>query len=199
MTDFSYRSDLNGGSLMVRESRVVANLLLNNVSNEEWTRAILTNNLLQKPSPATAKRFGSAIRSRLRLLDPEFWRALRDGDDELATQISFVAALQRNLLLVEFIEQSVRDAYAAHAEKLQAYQWLDFLDDCGNKDPRINRWRPETKEKMGNVVFRMLKEVGYLESLPGRRLQNMQIRPETKGLLENTDKHRLLACMEVHA
>ena len=44
MADFSYHSDLNGGSLMVRESRVVADLLLNNAINKEWRLPILTKN-----------------------------------------------------------------------------------------------------------------------------------------------------------
>ena len=197
MTTFSYDSDLNGGSLMVRESRVIADLLLKKVSDEEWGQQIQTNNVLQKRSPATAYRYGRAIRSRLELLEPEFWKALRDGDDELATQVTFVSALNRNLLLVEFMEQVVKDAYAAHVEKLELYQWLDFLEDCGNKDHRIYDWQESTKKKMGGVVFRMLKEVGYLENVRMKKLQNILIRPEIKNMLENTFKQRLLACMEL--
>jgi hypothetical protein len=194
---FSYDSDLNGGSLMVRESRIIADLLLKKVTDEEWQQEIQTNNLLQKRSPATAYRYGRAIRSRLELLEPEFWTALRDGDDELATQVTFVSALQRNLLLVEFMEQVVKDAYVAHAEKLDAYQWLDFLDDCGNKDNEIFNWQESTKKKMGGVVFRIFKEVGYLENVRVKKLQNVLIRPEIKNMLENTFKKRLLACMEL--
>ncbi|MFT6905282.1 MAG: hypothetical protein ACJAS1_001937 [Oleiphilaceae bacterium] len=197
MAEFSYDSDINGGSLMVRESRVIADLLLKKVSDEEWEQEIQTNNVLQKRSSATAYRYGRAIRSRLALLEPEFWQALRDGDDELATQVTFVSALQRNLLLVEFMEQVVKDSYAAHEEKLEAYQWLDFLDDCGNKDNRIYDWQESTKKKMGGVVFRMLKEVGYLENVRMKKLQNIMIRPEIKNMLENTFKQRLLACMEL--
>ncbi|HNB18056.1 MAG TPA: DUF1819 family protein, partial [Candidatus Obscuribacter sp.] len=77
MADFSYNSDLNGGSLMVRESRVVADLLLNNATASEWHQSIQVDNLLQKRSPATAKRNAQAIRKRLELITPEFWRALR--------------------------------------------------------------------------------------------------------------------------
>ncbi len=196
MNDFSYNSDLNGGSLMVRESRIIANLLLQGASGEDWEQAIQVNNELQKRTPATARRFAIAIRSRLELLEPEFWKALRDGDDELATQVAFVSVLERNLLLLEFMEHVVKDVYAARIEKIEPYQWLDFLEDSGNKDAKIHAWKESTKHKMGTVVFRMLSEAGYLESARTKKIQNVLIRPELKDMLENTFRKRILASMD---
>jgi len=197
MNNFSYKSDINGGSLMVRESRIIADLLLSNASDAEWQQRIQQNNELQKRTPATAKRFAQTIRKRLELLEPEFWKALRDGDDELATQVAFVSVLERNLLLLEFMESVVKDAYAAHVEKIELYQWADFLEDCANKDPKIYDWKDATKHKMGTVVFRILFEAGYLESARTPKLQNVLIRPEVKDMLENTFRKRLLASMDI--
>lgn len=101
---FSYDSDLNSGSLQVREARIIAELILRNPSEEIWTRELFDNNRLQKKTPATIRRTSRALRSRLERLDPEFLNAMCYGDDDLATQIAFAAALERNLLLVEFIE-----------------------------------------------------------------------------------------------
>jgi len=84
---FSYDSDLIGGSLQVRESRIVAGLLLQNASAEHWYEVIQQENRLQKRTPASAKRVAQALRKRLERLDAAFWRAIRDGDDELATQV----------------------------------------------------------------------------------------------------------------
>lgn len=197
MADFSYNSDLNGGSLMVRESRVVADLLLNNATASEWHHAIQIDNLLQKRSPATAKRNAQAIRKRLELIAPEFWRALRDGDDQLAAQVAFYAALERNLLLVEFIESVVRDAYITHANQLASYQWLEFLEERTHKDESISTWQDATKKKMGQVVFRMLVEAGYMQNNRNLQLQKVLLRPEMKVMLEDSYKQRIIDCMEV--
>lgn len=197
MNNFSYKSDINGGSLMVRESRIIADLLLSNASDAEWQQRIQQNNELQKRTPSTAKRFSNVIHKRLKLLEPEFWQALRDGDDELATQVAFVSALERNLLLLEFMESVVKDAYNSHEEVLKPYQWLDFLEDCGNKDAQIFGWKDSTKRKMGGVVFRILAEAGYLENARSKKLQNVLIRPEVKDMLENTFRKRLLASMDI--
>lgn len=197
MGEFTYNSDLNGGSLMVRESRVIADLLLRNVSAEEWKQAIQVDNLLQKRSPATARRNAQAIRKRLELMEPEFWRALRDGDEELATQVVFCAALERNLLLIEFMERVLRDAYITHTEKLEAYLWADFLEDSAHRDPEIDDWKESTKKKMGQVVFRMLAEVGYLKSTRSLGLQHVLIRAEIKTMLDDNYKQRIKECMEV--
>ncbi|MCK9247120.1 MAG: DUF1819 family protein [Anaerolineaceae bacterium] len=196
---FHYDSDMAGGSLMVRESRIVAGLLMDGVTPEQWDDAIRVDNVLQKRTPASAKRNAQAIRKRLERLEPEFWRALRDGDDELATQVAFCGALERNLLLVEFMETVLRDAYMSRAEHLDAFLWLDFLEDRSHRDPAICDWTESTRKKMGQVAFRMLAEVGYLKSTRRLELQHVVLRPEVKTMLEEHYKQRIKKCMEVSA
>lgn len=197
MKRFKYDSDLIGGSLLVRESRVIAELLLVNADEAEWKRAIQEENRLQKRSLASAKRQARALRQRLERLDRPFWRALRDGDDELATQIAFVASLERNLLLMEFIETVVRDAFILRAEKLAQYQWTDFLEDRAQRDPAIEDWTESSKKKMGQVAFRILAEVGMLQSTRSLRLQHMLVRPEVNVLLGDSRRYRIKACLNV--
>ena len=197
MREFSYDSDLIGGSLLVREARIIADLLFSKADDSEWKRVIQTENRLQKRSPATAKRQASALRKRLERLDEPFWRTLRDGDDELASQIAFVAVLERNLLLVEFVETVLRDAFILKTEKLVQYQWMDFLEDRAHRDPAIGTWTESSKKKMGQVAFRILAEVGLLQSTRSLRLQNVLVRPEVNVLLEDSRRHRIKACLNV--
>ncbi|MCC4272196.1 DUF1819 family protein [Marinobacter nauticus] len=197
MQEFRYDSDLIGGSLLVRECRIIAELLLEQADEERWQQAIYIENRLQKRSPATARRQARALRQRLERLDEPFWRALRDGDDEFATQVAFVAVLERNLLLVEFVETVLRDAFILRAEKLAQYQWLDFLEDRAHRDPAIEGWTESSKKKMGQVAFRILAEVGLLQSTRSLRLQNILVRPEVNVLLEDSRRYRIKACLNV--
>ncbi len=47
LEQFHYDSDLIGGSLMVRESRLIADLLLREATPEQWHQAIQIDNILQ--------------------------------------------------------------------------------------------------------------------------------------------------------
>lgn len=197
MQKFRYDSDLIGGSLLVRESRVIAELLLQGPDDDEWQREIQVENRLQKRSLATAKRQARALRQRLERLDQPFWRAIRDGDEQLATQVAFVAALERNLLLVEFVETVVSDAYTVKAEKLEPYLWGDFLEERAERDTDIASWTESSKKKMGQVVFRMLAEVGLLKSTRNPKLQHILVRPEVNVLLDESRRYRIKACLNV--
>lgn len=197
MTGFSYDSDLVGGSLMVRESRILADIMLSGADQQRWDQIVLVDNRLQKRTTATAKRLAQTIRKRLECVDSEFLQVLRDGDENLATQAAFYAALERNLLLVGFMERVVADAYLTHSEQLQFYQWYDFLDECAERDSTIYKWTDSSKRKMGQVAMRMLTEMGYLKDTRSLQLQNVLIRPEIRLMLEEQRKHRLLNCMDV--
>jgi len=197
LEQFHYDGDLLGGSLMVRESRIIADLLLCQATTEQWLQAIQIENVLQKRTVASAQRNASAIRKRLECLGPDFWKALRDGDDELATQVAFCGALERNMLLVEFMETVLREAYISQTEQLANYVWLDFLEERSYRDQGINEWKESSKKKMGQVVFRILTEAGYLNSTRKMKLQRVIIRAELRMLLEEYYKKRTKKCMEV--
>ena len=180
---------------MVRESRIVAELLLAGVDDAAWKKAILDENRLQKARPATARRMTQAIRKRLERLPPPFWQALRDGDEQLATQVAFCAALARNLLLVEFLETVVADAFVTLAETLEPYQWGDFLAERAYRDPAIAGWSPSSCKKMGQVAFRMLCEVGLMNDTRNRRLRSLLARSEVMSLLEAHRLERIQGCL----
>ena len=197
MHSFHYDSDLIGGSLQVRESRIVADLLLQDASAEQWHEVIQQQNRLQKRAPASAKRVAQAIRKRLERLDAPFWRAICDGDDELATQVVFCSALERNLLLVEFIETVLKDAFVTRAGVLEPYHWNEFLDERSHRDSAITTWTESSRKKMAQVVYRMLAEVGLLNSTRNMKLQNLMIRSEVRVLLDDSYRYRIKACLEV--
>jgi hypothetical protein len=46
----TYTADITAGSLKVAESRIVADLLLKDVSPEKWKQAIIQENILQAKS-----------------------------------------------------------------------------------------------------------------------------------------------------
>ena len=197
MHRFHYDSDLSGGSLQVRESRIVADLLLQDASPEQWHEVIQQQNRLQKRAPASAKRVAQAIRKRLQRLDAPFWRAIRDGDDELATQVVFCSALERNLLLVEFIETVLKDAFVTRAGVLEPYHWNEFLDERSHRDSTITTWTESSRKKMAQVIYRMLAEVSLLKSTRNMKLQNLMIRSEVRVLLDDSYRYRIKACLEV--
>ena len=112
---------------MVFESRVLADLMLSGADQTAWKAAIHDGNRLQKARPATATRVGSAVCQRLERLEPPFWQALRDGDDQLATQVAFCAALVCSALLVEFIETVVADVSSRERRSWKSTTGTIFL------------------------------------------------------------------------
>ena len=197
LKQFNYDNDLVGGALMVRESRIIADLLLQQATPEQWHHAIHVENVLQKRKTISAQRNAIAIRRRLEGFHPDFWLMLRDGDADLAAQVSFCAALNRNLLLLEFMETVVKDAYLIQSTTLERYIWLDFLEERSLIGANIATWKESSRKKMGQVVFLMLAEVGYLQNTRSRQLQRIILRPELAVLLEQHGKQRIEDGMRV--
>ena len=192
-----YKADIANASLKRRESRLIAGLLLDEVSDADWKRAIDVENLLQIRSPRTAKRQALLIRVRLETMEPDLWELARDGSSETATHALFAAAIKHSKLLGDFLDLTVREQFRMFRQDLPRKLWTDFVERCHDSDPLMPEWQESTTNRLGDTVYRILTEAGYLLDNKKYALQPVRISGEVMGYLRDHEEDYVLRCIQV--
>lgn len=190
-----YNGEIVAGSLLIPESREIAGLLLNEASEEAWYKAVIIDNILQKRSPASAKRQARLIRNRLSLMGPDHWTLVKDGNAEVTAQALLAASIKHSRLLGDFMADVCRQHWLAFNRTLSKQDWRDFLEACTLVDSAIGKWSATTTSKLRQVVFRILAEAGYMDGTRTLNLQSVSIAPEVRQYLENHSEAYVLQCM----
>jgi hypothetical protein len=191
-----YRADITAGSLKVAESRRIAELLLKDIDDTAWQRAIIDDNILQARNPETATRLARLIRARLEPMGPELWRLVRDGKGPVATHAVFAAAVKHSALLGDFLAMVVAEQYRIFAKALTNRLFDEYLDGCKVRDPDMPDWNESTKRRLRSSVFQMLSQAGYLENTRTLNLQPVQVSEQVLHVLRDRGDSYVLHCLE---
>lgn len=192
-----YTATITSASLRLRESRILADLLLQGLSKQEWTAALVDQNVLQMNSLESIRRCSRLLRARLETLDSSVWKMVRDGDPALATQATLAGAIKNSRLLGDFMDMVIREQRALFATKLEKHMWNDYLGSCRGRDPDMPHWSESTTAKLRSAVFGMLAEAGYLSDSRKLILQNVFVDTELSNYLRDTNEPYVLRCLEV--
>lgn len=192
-----YKATITSASLRLRESRVVARLLLQGVTAEEWKQAILGRNELMLDSQASIKRVSRLLRARLKPMGEGLWKMVRDGDRDLATQATFAGAVKNSRLLGDFMDITMREQLGLFAKKLEYPMWNEYLAGCRGRDPDMPHWSEATVARLRSSVFCMLAEAGYLKDTRSLLLQNVFVHAELADNLRDRGGTYVLRCMTV--
>ena len=192
-----YRGDIVAGSLLVSESRKIADLLIQGYAPDKIPDKTLEDNLLQKRSPVTAKRQARLILNRLSGLDREFWYLIRDGSHDQAAQILLCFALKHTRLLGDFIRLVIQPKIKTFQKEIAFQDWNDFFEQCLILDPEIGKWSEATRTKIRRVIFTVLVQAGIMDSAKSRRIQPFHLHREVRELLEKHDESYILKCLEI--
>jgi len=192
-----YKANFSLGGLMVPESRIVAGLLLDDPSEQQWKTAIIEDNLLRKRSPSTASTQAGLIRARLQTMTDELWPLIRDGSKPVATHAVLAATIKYSPLLADFLNQVVRDLHKRFEPVLEPRHWDRFLDDCRAGDAQMPEWSPATLQTLRSRMHGILAEAGYLSDARKRKLQPISIAPEVVGYLVAHNETQVLRCLQV--
>jgi len=192
-----YNGEIVAGSLLIRESRKIARLLLNNADSGEWHQAIVIENVLQKHRPDTAMRQARLIKNRLSLMTPKLWEIVDKGSMDVAVQALLAASIKHSRLLGDFMDKTLRECWRTFTKNISIKDWKDFLETCAQVDPKVDKWTNSTRSKLKQVVFRILAESKYIACTKSLRLLPVSIIPDIrKYLIENSEDY-VLCCMEV--
>ena len=179
------------------ESRVIAELLLRNVTDREWRKAIYGENVLQARSPKTAKRLSVLIRGRLASVEAQLWKVIHDGTLVEATHGCLAATVKTSFLLGDFLDLVVREQYRTFQKTLSLSLWLQYVQECRSRDPDMPQWSESTVTRLRSSVFTILAEAGYIESTKTRKLQAVHIVKPVLRYLEQHDEQYVLRCIQV--
>jgi len=188
---------MTAGSLKVPESRIVAGLLLQGLDAPGWRAALYDDNVLQVRSRATAKRLGGLLRARLRTMDADLWRLVRDGSTIVATHACLAAAVKQSPLLADFLDLVVRDQYRLFSPALSPKLWEDYVEGCRDRDPGLPQWHESTIARLRSSIFQTLAQAGYVENTRTLKLQPVHIAREVLRYLRDREEHHVLRCIEV--
>ena len=192
-----YNAEIVAGALLPIESRLIAKLLLEGVSEEELYRLITIENVLQKRSPGTAIRKTELIRKRLDTVEKHLIEIIASDDRPAATQGLLIGAIKHNNLIGDFMARVVKEKWRAFGKKLRLADWEEFLRECEQIDPTVKNWQPTTREKLGQVVRKCLVEAGYLENSRTQIITPTMLAPEIRQYLLDHNEHYVLNCMDI--
>ena len=192
-----YTATITTASLRLRESRIIADLLLQDLSGEAWKEAILERNVLQMSSIESIRRTSRLLRARLKSFDQEIWQMIRDGDSQQASQTVLACAIKNSRLLGDFMDITLREQKTLYAKKLEYHMWNDYLGSCRGRDPDMPHWSDTTIARLRSTVFSMLAEVGYLKDTKSLLLQNVFVDTQLATYLRDHNENYVLRCLEV--
>lgn len=191
-----YNAEISAGSLLPLESRRIAALLLSDPSASAWQHAIETENILQKKTPATARRQATLLRRRLTTLDAQAWKMVTERENEVVIQLLMAAAVKHSHLLGDFMLRVYADRQRRLEPALAPTDWQDFLPECAHHDAAVAGWSNSTKAKLFQVIVRILVEAKYLDNVRTMKLTPQSLHPDVRRYLSAHGETYALDCLE---
>ena len=192
-----YKATISSTPLRVRESRILAGMLLDGLDDEAWRESVVEGNVLQVGSELGAIRSARILRARLEPLGEVVWRMVKSGDRELATQACFAGAIHHSRLLGDFLDLTVRQELSKFERALEPSVWTRYLEGCRGRDPDMPHWSDATVNKLRSIVFSMMAEAGLLASTQSLAFQHIFVRDELRDELQRLGEAYVLRCLEV--
>jgi hypothetical protein len=192
----TYVGDLNGGSLLITETRIIAEIQLEKLSEDDWKQRIVTDNVLQKKSAQTALRFARVIRKRLQAMGECYIQTLLEVSDRAYVQLLLAGFIIQSPIIADFMQECIAEARRTYKPAIPTDAWQQFIEDRIRVFPALADYTESTQKKMGSNVIKALVDAGYLNATRQRQLQTVYLLPEVKAVLTQINKEQLIAVME---
>ncbi len=181
---------------MPLESKRIAALLLTQPDEAAWRRAIEIDNILQKKTPATARRQATLIRKRLMTLDVQGREMITVRESEVQLQLLLAAAIKHSPLLGDFMRNVYTLRQRGLDSALNPNDWPEFLAECSHQYPAVALWTASTRAKLFQVIVRVLAEAKYLDNARSMRLTPRSLHPDVRRYLAERQETYVLDCLE---
>ena len=150
------------GGLFRGESVKLATLFLELNDWKAVRERVLSDNLLQARTLNTSKRVCNEIVSRLKKLDPGQIDLLVHGGPQEQGYLLWIAVCRRYRFIADFAVEIVRERYLSLQNDLPYEEFDSFFNKKSEWHPEMENIRPSTRQKLRQVLFKILREADLL-------------------------------------
>ncbi len=165
--DEKYRLSFTTGGLFHPESVTLA---MRFKITQDWKAVrdqTLLENLLQARTHNSAKRVCSEVISRLKTLTADELDLLICGTPREQESLLWIGVCRRYRLIADFAVEVLRERYISLRDDLSPADFDAFFNRKAEWHPELEKIRPGTRQKLRQVLFKMMREAGLLAILAG--------------------------------
>lgn len=166
-----YQLSMTAAALRYHEAKIVAELF---IETRDWTeveKRVLSNNLLQKSTSATAKREFSELKHRLLPLSEATLRHFSIADLTELKYLAFLSCVNYYRLLGDFMIEVVRNKIQMFDYQILESDWANFIESKKAHVPKIGQSSETTLKKIRQVIFKMLADASIIDDIKNRIIQ----------------------------
>ena len=190
----------NSGSLtreqfLFHETRIVGELYLYGLTDEEIISKVFVENLFRYPTEKMLSNIARACLKRVHSLenldnpdDKRLIDALVYGSSSVAKQICLYAMMKQNRLINDFMLKVIGNKFAGRDYSFSKLVVSSFLIDLQEQDQWVASWSTSTINKIRQVIVKTLVDNEYLDDNNSRQLNTITITPILEDVLR--EKHR---------
>ncbi len=157
-----YRMSFTVGGLFQTESLTAAELYRQNPDWDRVRQAIFRNNLFQARTQPSLQRICREVLPRLQQLSAPQLAILQNGAGSEQPQILWIAVCKRYAFIRDFAVEVIREKLLLADHELKSEDYTAFFNAKAEWHPELDRLKHSTRQKIRQVLFRMLREAEML-------------------------------------
>lgn len=157
-----YTAIMTGEPFLHFEFKIVAQMRLEGLSNNEIRERVKVENSFQYKTTKSIGRVLKAVLRRLDVLDDRLVEFCAQGSLSSSRFVTLFAVAKTNLLFFEFLEEVFREKCALGNTPLTAKDVRIFFTEKSQGSPLVAGWSEETVRKLRQVYLKTMIDSGLI-------------------------------------
>ncbi|NUV00273.1 hypothetical protein XO12_09280 [Marinitoga sp. 1154] len=188
---------LSGDRSLLRELKIMIELLNQNFSMDEIKKKVFEENLFQYSSTASTQRVFTALKKRLKYIDKELVQIFISTSYDTKRAINLYLIMKSNKLMFDFMFEIIREKYLYKNFKLNDFEINNFFEEKKIQISEISNWSEKTLRRTKTEIKKILYDSGIIKDKKTMEIQYILIDDSFKKYIISKNEEIFLECMGV--
>jgi hypothetical protein len=196
--ELQYSASLTSDAFLYYELKQILKLKIQGLTDDGIRKNVIEENIFQYKSKESTNRIVSSVMKRVKVLDDYLINLIINEPMEVGKIINLYCIMKTSRLFFEFMNEVISEKLEYNYETLEKKDLNIFFTAKAEQSEIVAGWSETTKNKLKQVILKILSEVHVLEDTKSDKLNRLIIPIELKDYIINLGDKAYLKAMGEH-